>query len=240
MTLRHWTTTLLLLAILAALIGGVQSAAAQPEPPAVPEQPSRLLLPLTMNNASSADATPVQPQTEPQVVFEIRASETNATITTDQPDYPPGAVVTIMGAGWAAGEIVHIDVNDSVGQSWSYSSTPDVVVRDDGTFTHQFKLPDWFVANYGVVATGQTSGWASTTFTDLSIGTYDQCSNDKVTGYTSGDNGCRWINGNLQSNNSIYFEGDATVQRVADRSAAWKHAHGQSQIWNNQGWQARA
>lgn len=214
MILRHWTTTLLLLAILAALIGGVQSAAAQPEPPAVPEQPSRLLLPLTMNNASSADATPVQPQTEPQVVFEIRASETNATITTDQPDYPPGAVVTIMGAGWAAGEIVHIDVNDSVGQSWSYSSTPDVVVRDDGTFTHQFKLPDWFVANYGVVATGQTSGWASTTFTDLSIGTYDQCSNDKVTGYTSGDNGCRWINGNLQSNNSIYFEGDATVQRV--------------------------
>ncbi len=30
----------------------------------------------------------------------------------------------------------------------------------------------------------------------------------------AGDTGCRWINGNLQSNNSIYFEGDATVQRV--------------------------
>jgi hypothetical protein len=48
----------------------------------------------------------------------------------------------------------------------------------------------------------------------MSIGTYDQCSNDTGTGYTSGDTGCRWINGNLQSNNSIYYEGDATVQRV--------------------------
>jgi hypothetical protein len=46
------------------------------------------------------------------------------------------------------------------------------------------------------------------------IGTYDQCSNDQGSGYTSGDTGCRWINGNLQRNNSIYFEGDATVQRV--------------------------
>jgi hypothetical protein len=47
-----------------------------------------------------------------------------------------------------------------------------------------------------------------------SIGTYDQCSNDLGTGYSSGDTGCRWINGNLQSNNAVYFEGDATVQRL--------------------------
>src|SRR4029079_12788715 len=33
-------------------------------------------------------------------------------------------------------------------------------------------------------------------------------------GYTSGDTGCRWTNGNLQSNNSTYFEGDATPQRL--------------------------
>src|SRR4030095_5551062 len=30
----------------------------------------------------------------------------------------------------------------------------------------------------------------------------------------TGDTGCRWINGNLQSNNSKYFEDDSTVQRV--------------------------
>src|SRR3990172_1843696 len=51
-------------------------------------------------------------------------------------------------------------------------------------------------------------------FTDGSIGTYDQCSNDDGDGYASGDQGCRWINGNLQANNSTYFEGDATVQRL--------------------------
>ncbi|MHB9093001.1 MAG: hypothetical protein ACYC7H_16450, partial [Chloroflexota bacterium] len=47
-----------------------------------------------------------------------------------------------------------------------------------------------------------------------SVGTYDQCSNDLGTGYTSGDLGCRWINGNLNANNSTYYEGDATVQRL--------------------------
>ena len=59
--------------------------------------------------------------------------------------------------------------------------------------------------------TGRT---ADVLFSDLSIGTYDQCSNDDGTGYTAGDTGCRWINGNLQSNNSTYSEGDATVQRL--------------------------
>lgn len=178
MTPRHWTTTLLLLAIVAALIGGVQTAVAQPEPPTVPEQPARLLLPLMMNGASPTTDPQVQPQTEPEVLFVIAPSSTGATITTDQLDYPPGAIVTITGAGWAKDEPVHITVNDDVGQTWSYSSTPDPVAGSDGTFTYQFKLPDWFVAHYGVLATGPLSGSASTTFTDLSIGTYDQCSND--------------------------------------------------------------
>ncbi len=47
-----------------------------------------------------------------------------------------------------------------------------------------------------------------------SVGTYDQCSNDTGSGYSTGDTGCRWINGNLQGNNSLYAEGDATVQRL--------------------------
>jgi hypothetical protein len=48
----------------------------------------------------------------------------------------------------------------------------------------------------------------------MSIGTYDQCSNDDGDGYATGDTGCRWINGNLNANNSTYFEGDSTVQRL--------------------------
>ena len=39
--------------------------------------------------------------------------------------------------------------------------------------------------------------------------------NDDGDGYATGDTGCRWINGNLlNANNSIYNEGDATVQRL--------------------------
>ena len=49
---------------------------------------------------------------------------------------------------------------------------------------------------------------------DASIGTYDQCSNDKGIGYSSGNTGCRWINSIVQKSNSLYFEGDATVQRL--------------------------
>ena len=141
-------------------------------------------------------------------------SPTGATITSDLPDYNPGATVTLTGAGWAAGESVDITVNDDAGQTWTLNSDPDPVADGSGAFTYQFQLPNWFVANYSVTATGTTSGTATTSFTDLSIGTYDQCSNDDGDGYATGDDGCRWINGNLQSNNSTYFEGDSTVQRL--------------------------
>jgi hypothetical protein len=140
-------------------------------------------------------------------------SPTGATITTQLPDYPPGAMVLMAGAGWAADEGVHVVVNADDG-SWTLESAPDPVADSAGGFTYEFQLPSWFVPSYTVSATGFTSGTATVTFTDLAIGTYDQCSNDLGNGYTSGNTGCRWINGNLQSNNSLYSEGDATVQRL--------------------------
>ena len=136
------------------------------------------------------------------------------TISTDKADYAPGETVTLSGAGWQSGESVNIYVNDSAGNSWSHESDPDPAADDLGNLSYSFVLPTHFVANYSVSATGASSGTATTTFTDLSIGTYDQCSNDDGDGYATGDTGCRWINGNLQSNNSVYFEGDATVQRL--------------------------
>jgi hypothetical protein len=139
-------------------------------------------------------------------------SPTGAAIASDLADYPPGATVTLNGAGWVAGETVHIFVNDDAYQTWSRSI--DVVASNDGSLIDVFQLPNWFVANYSVIATGPLSGTATTSFTDLNIGTYDQCSNDDGDGYASGDAGCRWINGNLQRNNSVYMEGDATVQRL--------------------------
>ncbi len=142
-------------------------------------------------------------------------SPTGATIASDLPDYPPGATVILTGAGWIKDEAVDIFINDDAGQSWSLNSNPDPIADENGAFTYSFQLPAWFVANYSVTATGDLgSGTATTSFTDVSVGTYDQCSNDTGTGYTTGDTGCRWINGNLNANNSRYVEGDATVQRL--------------------------
>jgi hypothetical protein len=141
--------------------------------------------------------------------------DSTPSIAADQADYPPGAIVTLTGANWQPGEAVHIFVNDDAGQTWSLNSDPDPVTGSNGAFSFSFQLPSWFVANYSVTATGNMgSGSAYTSFTDLSIGTYDQCSNDDGDGFATDDTGCRWINGNLQSNNSTYWEGDATVQRV--------------------------
>ena len=139
-------------------------------------------------------------------------SPTGATITSDQADYSPGATVTLTGAGWAAGEPVAIVVDDAIGQTWRYTNTD--TASETGSFTDVFQLPSYFISNYNVTATGPQSGTATTTFTDLSIGTYDQCANDQGDGYPNGDTGCRWINGNLNHNNSSYPENTATVQRL--------------------------
>jgi len=57
------------------------------------------------------------------------------TVWTDKADYNPGATVTLSGAGWAPGEAVHVVVNDSDGQTWSY--TDDVTASDLGELTDQ-------------------------------------------------------------------------------------------------------
>ena len=38
----------------------------------------------------------------------------------------------------------------------------------NGNVTHSFNLPDWFVSDYDVTATGAQSGTVTTTFTDQS------------------------------------------------------------------------
>lgn len=56
---------------------------------------------------------------------------------------------------------------------------------------------------------------ASTWFRDGAVTVYDQCGNDDGDGYSTGDTGCRWEQGNLVSSKATYYEGDATVQRAA-------------------------
>ena len=88
-------------------------------------------------------------------------------IASDQPDYAPGSTVTLTGSNWHAGESVHIFVNDDLGSSWSRNV--DVTADAGGRVSDQFTLPDWFVANYRVVATGSLSGTAETWFTDGNV-----------------------------------------------------------------------
>ena len=87
-----------------------------------------------------------------------------ATISSDQSDYPPGGMVRLTGENWPAGESVHLFVNDDAGSTWSRSV--DVVAGAAGQISDQFNLPNWFVADYSVTATGASGAVAKTTFTD--------------------------------------------------------------------------
>jgi hypothetical protein len=85
-------------------------------------------------------------------------------ISSDLVDYAPGSTVTLSGSGWGAGESVHLSVNDTIGQTWQYSA--DVVADLSGAFSASFQLPNTFISNYDVTATGAAGDRATTTFTD--------------------------------------------------------------------------
>jgi hypothetical protein len=89
------------------------------------------------------------------------------TIQSDKDDYPPGAHVILTGSNWKPGERVHIYVNDTEQQSWSHDA--DVTADANGAIRYEFDLPNWFVATYNVTATGETSGVATTSFTDKNV-----------------------------------------------------------------------
>jgi hypothetical protein len=136
------------LILLFALAGPAIAAAGDPEPSPPP-------------SSEPSAPPPAEPPAEPA------PSVPAPTIASDLEDYPPGGLVTLTGTNWAPGEVVHIFVNDSIGETWNRNV--DVTAAADGTITDQFNLPNWFVATYGVVATGPISGQATTTFTDASL-----------------------------------------------------------------------
>src|ERR687890_2792105 len=86
------------------------------------------------------------------------------TIQSDKADYAPGELVTLTGGNWQPGESVNIKVNDTYGATWSRNV--DVTADSSGNITDSFNLPNAFVSDYDVTATGAQSGTATTTFTD--------------------------------------------------------------------------
>ena len=86
------------------------------------------------------------------------------TVQSDKLDYAPGELVTITGGNWLEDTQVHLVVNDAIGQTWAYDVMVDVV---NGTFVSTFNLPNTFISDYIVSATGVQSGkTAYTSFTD--------------------------------------------------------------------------
>ncbi len=90
-------------------------------------------------------------------------------VWSDKADYAPGEQVNLSGANWAPGQSVHIRVNDDAGETWRRDV--DVTADASGAISDQFNLPDWFVAQYSVTATGASSGTATWSFTDSNPGT---------------------------------------------------------------------
>jgi hypothetical protein len=148
------------------------------------------------------------------------ANGAGATISSDLPDYNPGQTVTLSGGGWdSGGAAVHIVVNDDEGQTWQHVA--DVRPDADGAITDTFSLPSFFVAAYSVKASQSTEAGtitATSSFTDANPSAdVDQCANDPAPSPSS--DGCSanasdWVNGNLGSSKSLYFEGDSIPYRM--------------------------
>jgi len=142
---------------------------------------------------------------------------TSPVLTTDKEDYHPGETANIFGSFFGVLKNIVLNIfGGTVEDDTVVDDTIEVSVQDGG-FTLEYLLPSWYVPVYNVIA--RTLGGeiiTQTSFTDISGGVdkYDQCSNDDGDGYATGDTGCRWTNGNLQFNNSVYHEDDATVQRL--------------------------
>src|SRR5450756_2143334 len=92
------------------------------------------------------------------------AESTAPWIQSDQLDYSSGSIVTLTSGGWLPGESVQVTVSDSLGLIWDYVNTD--VADQDGNFTDMFQISPSFIAEYTVTATGETSGTATTSFTD--------------------------------------------------------------------------
>ena len=156
------------------------------------------------------------------------------TIVSDQADYPAGATVHLSGTGWQPGESVAIVVNDTIGQTWHHDAT--VTAASDGTIVDTFALPNYFISNYDVTATGPLSGTATTTFTDANPSAdLDQCANGPAP--SPNTDGCDtaagdWVNGNVGASKANYFEGDSLPYRILFGSLVPGSSHTVTIAWD--------
>jgi hypothetical protein len=182
------------------------------EPPAPTAEPTQqpTLEPTIEPTLQPTDVPSDTPTTEPPgwptaTVTEPPTPSLPPFIVSDKADYMPGEAVILTSGNWQPGESVHIVVNDDVGQSWGIST--DVQADVSGAFNAFFYLPNWFVAQYAVTATGAVSGTATTTFTDK-----DPNTNIIVTASPSGALGGTFNITRQASNGNTQTSGGTTSQ----------------------------
>lgn len=194
----------------------VESTASPSATPEVTNEPTPTQSPLPTDISTPTNSPQSEATSESQVEGASTESTQASEITTDKEDYHPGETATITGTLFEAFQSLVLRVFGGSDEDGTYTeSNYDITSDDLGNFTFSYLLDNIFRPLYTVqVFDTLGSLLAEKTFTDSAIGTYDQCSNDDGVGYATGDTGCRWANGNLNVNNSAYFESDATVQRL--------------------------
>src|SRR5436309_2371742 len=72
-------------------------------------------------------------------------------VASDQSAYAPGATVSLSGSGWAAGESVHVLVDDDQDDPWSHDA--DITAAENGGVSDSFDLPTGVAGTFTVTAT---------------------------------------------------------------------------------------
>jgi hypothetical protein len=187
------------------------------EPIEVVAQPTPEPVTQLQEEVSPVDSVPTASESNVAVVENTDGLTPTPVLTTDKDDYHPGTVATIFGNFFAPLQNFVLKIFGSDENDQNYTESTQTVATDgNGSFSSTYLLDSLYRPFYRVAVTTPTgTAVADSYFRDSSIGTYDQCANDLGVGYTSGpDLGCKWIQGAIQSNNSVYLEGDSTVQRM--------------------------
>src|SRR3954451_23730458 len=117
----------------------------------------------TTDTPTSDPATTTDAATAPATTTSA-AVGAKPTIASDKADYAPGSTVHLNGGNWQPGEAVSIFTNDTIGNTWS--QTDSVTADANGNIADDVFLPNYFISDYNVTATGAQSGMVTTSFTD--------------------------------------------------------------------------
>ncbi len=128
----------------------------------------------------------------------------SATLTTDKADYAPTDTAIISGTGFKANHTYNLTVKSD--DAPITSTTVEITTDENGSFVYAYQLDGIYRPNYQVAVTNPGGHIiATTTFTDANPSAdLDQYAND--------DND--WVNGNLGTHNSTYYEGDTVPYRM--------------------------